>query len=740
MEAPDPVIDPPGPGPVQDGIGRRSPDRESMPESTIMHVATDGDDRWSGTLPCPNAAGDDGPLATVDRAAHLLRIARAKGDLWGPVEVVLQGGRYRREAPWQLGWADSGPVTWRSAPGERAVIDAGVPLPAWQVAGDGCWECDVRGLLDRQGPWRQLLVGGMRAEEARFPHDSVRRIDLVETTGAMTRLHRLRVAPELLAAAHPGCEAVILGLFTASRTTVTAIDRLRCELVFAEPVNCFGNGVDWHDEIYLTRLAVRPSQAGTWCLDAGSSRVIYRPAPGQEPGACAGMACPLITLLEIRGEIGGRQVGDTAFVDIDFANAGWHAKTGSRQSEPEIPAAVEIEGAERLRFAGCRWLDCGGTGLRLGASTWGCAVEGCRFSGLGGAGVVVGGSRSDEPWQRHRAGSPFPSAAELAASLAGLCGAHCIEDCLLEGLGRVHPAASGIVLTDAVDCRVCHNEVRDLGYTGISAGWTWGYWPQHCRGHLISGNHIHDLGQGRLSDMAGIYLLGPQPGTVVSGNHIHHVAKRLYGGFGINLDEGCSHAVIEGNLIHDVSSQCLHLHFGRENQVRGNVMAAGGEGIIGLSRGPAMVWQDKGGVGDDRAARGLVLTGNVLLADGQPVIVGALGDATGTAWSRTILAEANLWHDRHGACRFGDGVHGRSGVASLTRSGDFSEWQRLGQDRYGGEGLLDIELDQAGRFSWRRSPAGPAGELDVRGAGPRPADCRGRRSLLHRTVATASWP
>ncbi|MGW5366412.1 hypothetical protein [Actinopolymorpha pittospori] len=75
------------------------------------------------------------------------------------------------------------------------------------------------------------------------------------------------------------------------------------------------------------------------------------------------------------------------------------------------------------------------------------------------------------------------------------------------------------------------------------------------KGNLIAYNHLHHLGQGLLNDMGRVYLLGEQPGTVVRGDLIHDVECANYGGWGIYLDEGSSHVVVEGNICHDMSGQ-----------------------------------------------------------------------------------------------------------------------------------------------------------------------------------------
>jgi hypothetical protein len=121
--------------------------------------------------------------------------------------------------------------------------------------------------------------------------------------------------------------------------------------------------------------------------------------------------------------------------------------------------------------------------------------------------------------------------------------------------GRVHPSAVGIWVAQSHHNTVAHNELFNLGYSGISLGWTWNRAPNYSDHNVIEANHIHHVLE-ELADGGGIYTLGVLEGCVLRANHIHDI-QRPDGAIGSHnngffFDQGSQKLLIERNVIHAI--------------------------------------------------------------------------------------------------------------------------------------------------------------------------------------------
>src|SRR5438874_154338 len=102
--------------------------------SVTLHVALDGDDRWSGALPSPAADGRDGPLASLHAARDAVRELRRKGQD-GDVRVLIRDGVHLLRETVVFGLEDAAPRGGRNIyeayPDETPILSAGIPLGGW---------------------------------------------------------------------------------------------------------------------------------------------------------------------------------------------------------------------------------------------------------------------------------------------------------------------------------------------------------------------------------------------------------------------------------------------------------------------------------------------------------------------------------------------------------------------------------------------------------------------------------
>jgi hypothetical protein len=194
--------------------------------------------------------------------------------------------------------------------------------------------------------------------------------------------------------------------------------------------------------------------------------------------------------------------------------------------------------------------------------------------------------------------------------------------------------------------RIAHNEVDHTFYTAISVGWSWGYGETVCHGNVVEYNHLHDIGQGMLSDMGGVYTLGLQPGAIVRNNLIHDVNIFAYGGWGLYTDEGSSGIVLERNLVYRCQSAGFHQHYGRNNLIVNNIFAFNREAQMARTR------IENGVV--------FVLTNNIVYFDS--------GSLLGGRWGDDLEMDHNLYFDTRAAA-------GNDQTLETLRA-----WQKRGHD------------------------------------------------------------
>ena len=667
-------------------------------ERLMFYVSPDGKDGWSGRLTAPDAAGADGPFATLARARDAARELKHDGKLQQPVDVLIRGGIHFLHEPLALAPEDSGtaecPITYGAYNGERPVASGGRRITGWKqstVNGKPCLSADLPDVAAGEWYFKQLFVGGVRRPRTRLPSTPLPTLGEGAGggdgggggggDGAGARLFRFTDAepssgqpwdnkgPKSAKFA-PGdlkpwrnladVEITVLQHWVEKHMRIAGVDEATRTVTFVAPGSNLKDEKGQFSRYCVENVFEALDTPGQWYLDRPAGKLYYLPLPGEDAATLDAIAPRLDCLVRLQG------AKHVRMENLAFCHSEWSLppdNPGSYQAASNVPGAIILDGAEDCTIYACRVSQVSQYAIQV---LKGCArnrVIACTLDDLGAGGVKI--ERDSERTT--------------------------VSDCTIAEAGRIFHSAVGVFIADSGRNRIIHNHIHDLFYTGISCGWTWGYRPTQTIDNRIEFNHIHDIGKGLLSDMGGIYTLGTQSGGVIRGNVIHDVTKYGYGGWGIYNDEGTSEMLVEGNLTFRTATPGYNMHYGKDVLVRNNVFAFARETQIGRGR--------------QEQHRSFVYEGNIL------------------CWSEGRMFDGYQNDPHWGHIGFRRNVYWLSTGAPVSFNGiPMPDWQALGNDR--DSIVADPLFVNAEKLDFRlraESPALKMGfqQIDASLAGPR---------------------
>ena len=281
-------------------------------------------------------------------------------------------------------------------------------------------------------------------------------------------------------------------------------------------------------------------EKGQWYFDKSGKKIIYKPLDNEKINELEFIMPLLENLITIENS------SNIIFENITFKYSSWlkpsieglpdgqanlcknfdipkNSITQFRKPE----AAIKISNSSDIQFSKCTFTSLGCCAIDIDEGAKYININKCTFDNIAANGIMV-------------------------SSFNFKCGHEKNEQLITEhiniinnefyNIGSEYRSGVAIIAGYIRNSNICHNEVHDVAYTGISLGWGWGFDDPNYKYSDIKHNRL---------DFGTFDTYPIMENNHIDYNHIYNVMTKMHDGAGIYTLSMNQNSSIIGNYVHD---------------------------------------------------------------------------------------------------------------------------------------------------------------------------------------------
>lgn len=477
--------------------------------------------------------------------------------------VTLRGGNYFQNETLQFDQNDGGfngfNVIYKNYPNEIPKISGGRQIVDWKLFDENK---NIYRAFVGNVSFRQLYINGEWGVRARTPNNNVLKIvdwdyknkEIKFNSSEIERWKNLQKV-EIVTYNSWTTNHLRIKDFQSDGKYAYVSVKAQEEVVFNVSEFHF-HGFDY----FLENAYEFLDEAGEWYLNSSDGFAYYKPRDNENMLQAEVIAPKLENIIRIEGTSLNSMVSNLHFQGLAFMHSAWNrpdnfgnvemqatqfftpdAGKGEREFTGRPTSGVLVKNAHHIVFDHCLFANMGATALDFISGTNHDQITANIFRDIAGNGLSFGLTPPEDIVNMTLLNP---------VNKKETCSDETITNNYFTRIGKYYEGGVGIFYTYPQNMTIEHNEIEDIPYSGIHAGWGWKSGANAMQNNTIQYNYIHNYMK-KVYDGAGIYTLSSQSNSVCSENYIENKTAQVrgYGWAGIYFDEGSRYFNIEKNVI-----------------------------------------------------------------------------------------------------------------------------------------------------------------------------------------------